>query len=313
MAYLTRKQVVLAMTEVAYGADPGPDPAVNAILCGIPTIRWAGDAMERDTVKADLSPMQHLVGIRHCEIEIPTEFKPSGALGNPPEIGPLLRACGLYETITPGASVRYDPISDAISSVCMWHHIGNDPDGIYTRILGGRGDFTLSIPGGAWGTCTFRMQGLYLGPTAFAMPVATYNATLPTQFLEVGASLGLYTPPISKFDLSMNNTISRKLDVTTTHGVGEVWIVNRRPTGNIDPEIVGTGTKDYWTEWLGMTEQALEVRWGTVGGNRITIHIPKAQYLSSPSPADADGLLRGSLDFKCNRTAGNDEFYILFD
>ncbi len=313
MAYKTRKQVILTKVEdIGYGVDPSPDPAVNAILCGIPTIRWMGDALERDTVKADLSPMQHLIGIRHCELEIPTELKPSGALGVAPEIGPLLRACGLYETIVPGASVRYDPISEAVDSVTMWHHFGDNPDGNYTRILGARGDFSLSIAGGSWGVMTFRMQGLYKGPEVFAMPVGTYNATLPTQFLEVGASLGLFTPAISKFDLAMNNSVSLKIDVTATHGVGEVWITNRRPAGTIDPEVVSQTTKDFWLEWLQGTEQALEVRYGTVGGNRITIHIDKSQF-TGVGMGDSDGLLRADLPFKCNRTAGNDEFYILFD
>jgi len=313
MSYLTRKQVVLAKNELTYGADPSPDPAVNAILCAVPRAEYPADVLERDTVKADLSPMAHLIGIRYCAIEIAAELKPSGVLGDPPEIGPLLRACGLSETIVPGTSVRYDPVSEGVESATIWHHRGNNPDGIYTRIMGARGNIALTMTAGRWGVCTFTMQGLYRGPEVFALPTAIYNPLKPPQFLEVGATLGMYTPAISRFDLNMNNDLSRKIDVTQTHGVGEIWIVNRRPTGVIDPEIVSTATKDFWAEWLAGTEQALEVFFGTVGGSRTTIHIPKSQFLSAPTETDSEGLLRGDLNYKCNRTDGDDEFYILFD
>jgi hypothetical protein len=315
MSFLTRKQVILVKTEVAYGADPGPDPAVNALLTGLPSMRWMGDPIDRDIVKSDLSAMQHLIGIRHCEIEIPVELKGKAlAPGVEPEWGPLLQACGFTAAINPGTSVTYTPISDVIPSVTLWVHVGENPNGMYTRILGCRGDFSLDIPGGSYGTMTFRMQGLYKGPEDIAMPVTTYDASLPPQLLDASAALGIFTPAISKFSLAMNNALARKLDITTTHGVGEVWLTSRRATGVIDPEVVQVATQDYWYDWLAGAEKSLSIQYGTVGGNRITITCPKAQY-TGLSYGDVDGFLRMELPFKANGTAlaGNDEVSIVID
>ncbi len=315
MSYPTRKQVILVKTEAIYGTDPSPDPGANAVLCGLPTMRWVGDPIDRNVVKSDLSAMQHLIGIRHCEIEIPVELKGiAGSPGVEPEWGPLLKACGFAAAINPATSVTYTPISDALPSVTIWVHVGENPDGLYTRILGCRGDFSLDIPGGSYGTMTFRMQGLYKGPEDLAMPVPTYDGTLPPQLLDASAGLGIFTPAISKFSFAMNNALARKLDITTTHGVGEIIVASRRASGAIDPEVVQVVTQDYWTDWLAGTEKDLRVQYGTVGGNRIKVQCPKAQYIGM-GYGDIDGFLRMELPFKANGTAlaGNDEVSIVID
>ncbi|WP_444932401.1 hypothetical protein ACJJIF_22000 (plasmid) [Microbulbifer sp. SSSA002] len=72
------------------------------------------------------------------EVTFNAELKGSGAAGTPPEIAPLLRACGLAETITAGTSVEYNLASEGHESITLYLY----EDGSLYKLTGVRGTWT---------------------------------------------------------------------------------------------------------------------------------------------------------------------------
>lgn len=171
----TRKAVVLAKLESVYGADPGPTPLDDAILTSRPSIKVLSDKTERNVVSSTLSPLAPQVVGRTVEIEFEVEARGSSAAGAPPEIGPLLRSCGLSETIDPGVSVAYRPVSGSFESCTLMVFL----DGIRHQAAGCRGSVKFQAEAGRYGIYTFTMRGLYADPVDQPLPSPVYSGLLP--------------------------------------------------------------------------------------------------------------------------------------
>jgi len=303
----TRLNVILAKIETNYGEDPTPTAAANAVLTSLPDIKWPADKHERDFVKQNFSPLQHVMGARSIDIGFDVELKGSGAAGTPPECGPLLRACGLDESINAGVDVTYAPVSASFESCTIYCHIHN----LLTKILGCRGTVDFVGDVGKYGILRFAMKGLYVGPIDQNIPSSvTYAAIIPPQIL--GATLTLGTAQIaSKIEAGLKNDVKARPDVTAATGYKSVEIVGRKPSGSIDPEAVTIATKDFWTEWMGGTLQALNLVIGATAGNIITINAPKCQF-NEVGFGDRVGIRTMGLPFDCKQDSGDDELTIKY-
>lgn len=304
---LTRKAVILAKIETTYGTDALPVVGSDSILCSVPQITPDGEKIIRDFVRSSLSPLGHVIGIKTFNIKFKVELKGSGSAGTAPEIGPLLRACGLDETIVASTSVTYDPISEDFESVTIYFY----RDGLLHKLLGCRGTFNLDLSVGQYGTLDFDMTGIYATPTDVTLVTGSYNDTLPPVFLDAGLTLGSYSPIFTKLQLSMGNKVIQRRDANAETGLIGVEITGREPSGSIDPEAVLVATKDFWSAWEDGTKEALTCAAGATAGNICTISADKIQY-GNIGYGDRDDIVTYELPFTPCLTSGDDELSLAF-
>lgn len=97
---LTRRTIILAKLEAAYGVDAAPTGA-DAILCSSGVdVKPQGDVLERDVLRNTLSPSGHVVGAKTIDFDFPVELKGGGLVAlvvQAPEYDPLLQSCGMAQ------------------------------------------------------------------------------------------------------------------------------------------------------------------------------------------------------------------------
>lgn len=155
---LTSREVILAKVETTYGQDPGLVAASDAILVEQPS--WANEGarmIERPVVKPTFGKKQQVYGGSLKTINFTCEMKGSGTAGTAPEIGALLQACSLGETVVASTSVTYAPVSTPSSqkSVTLYYY----QDGMLRKLYGCRGDVGFSLEAGGKLMANFKMTG----------------------------------------------------------------------------------------------------------------------------------------------------------
>jgi hypothetical protein len=104
MPKLTRKRAILAKIESTYGTDSVPTGAANAILVrNIEVTPIAAEVVGRDVIRPYMGESEQLIANRRVELSFEVEVAGSGTAGTAPAYGPLLRACGLTETVLAAA------------------------------------------------------------------------------------------------------------------------------------------------------------------------------------------------------------------
>lgn len=304
---LTRKAVILAKVESAYGTDAVPVAATDAILCSEPQIKPIGKRLDRDHVRASISPLQPLMIGEMYEVTFVTEIKGSGTAGTAPEIAPLFLGCGMAETVVASTSVAYDPVSASFDSLSIYFY----RDGLMHKVLGARGTFQAVVESSEYGKISWTFQGLYAGPADVALVTGTFNAQLPPICVATTFTMGGYTPVAKKVMVSLNNAMGRRDDMTQSTGLKEIIITQRETKGSFDPESVLIATKDFWSEWSASTAQALSCIIGATTGNIYEISGPKCVY-DDISYGDRDGLLTLEIPFTMGMDTGDDEIQFIF-
>jgi len=304
---LTRKAVVLAKIQPTIGVDSVPTAAENAILCGVPTLKPVYEKVERKFVNQSLSPLGNVHFGELVEVSFDVELKGSGIAGTAPKIGPILRACGLDETVNVATSVKYTPLSTGFEMCTLYV----SKDDIMHKILNCMGDIQIVGEAGKYVIVTFTMKGIYVAPTDVSIPTGMYSSVLPPKLLSAGLTFGGYSPIATKFEIGLKNEVSRRDSMNAATGVIGVDITGRNPGGSIDPEAVTLATEDFWADWYNMIDMAFEVTVGETAGNICTISAPKTQ-IDDIGYGDRRGRLTYDMKFNCNRTDGDDEIEFTF-
>lgn len=308
---LKTRAVILAEKEITYGTDPIPLPAANAILCEAPEIEVLGRKLERNNVKSyfgTLAPINIGEGIK---ITFTAELKGSGVAGTPPEIGPLLDACGMTHTNVLSTSDKYDPNSDLESdqdSVTIYFYQHN----IAHKVTGCRGTFSVEGKAAEYGKIQFEFTGIYVGPVDATIPAATFNATLPPKLVSASFALGGYAAIIESFKVVLGNEIAKRPSANAATGILSYFVRERAVTGEIDPEAVALATWNPWSLWENSTSGALSITFGSAAGNRCVVSGPKV-ILDSVKYAERESLLTYSTPLIFTPDTGNDEVSLLFN
>ena len=135
MTKFVRKTVILSKIETTYGTDSEP-VAANAVKASNIDIRpLEGNEESRDFQTAALGAQPTIpVGVYQM-VSFDVELGGGGAAGTAPGYGPLLRACGMAETITEDTSAVYEPVSDTGDSATLYINL----DGNLHVLTGARG------------------------------------------------------------------------------------------------------------------------------------------------------------------------------
>jgi hypothetical protein len=304
MSLLSRKRLLRSKIESVYGTDPTPAGTDAVLVRSLEITPLNADVVERELIRPYLGNFEQLLGNQNVEVTFEVELAGSGTAGTAPAWGPIMRACGMAETIVASTSVAYAPVSSSFESCTLYF----DNDGILHKITGCRGTFSMSAEVNAIPVLNFTMTGIYNAPTDTAVPTATYSNQAAPLLFRTGNTSSFsifgYSGILQSvnFDIA-NETIYREL----IGGSKEVLITDRKPAGEVMVEAVSLATHDFFTDATGTSTGGLSFTHGTAAGNIVAFSSPQTD-LGAPSYSDQDGIQMISLPYTSTPTSsGNDE------
>lgn len=308
MPLLDRKRAIVAKIETTYGTDSAPTGAANAILVSdLDVTPIDAEMLDRDLLRAYLGSSQQIMAARSVQVSFSVEVAGSGTAGTAPKYGPLLRACGMAETITAGTKVEYKPVSTTFESVTIWASY----DGVLHKLVGARGSVKLTADAKAIPKLAFEFRGLFvpvvdgtvagIDYTGWTTPLAVNKQNTPTFTLH-GASA-----PMSKFSIDLGNQVVFRNIVNSEL----VMITDRQSVGSVSMEAGLMATKNWFSVAELATLGALSMVHGTVAGNIVEIASANVQIVS-PKYSSEDGIMMTDADLRfVPSSTGNDEITLI--
>jgi hypothetical protein len=306
-------ECILAKTETTYGTDSVPVVGTNAILVRNPSLQSEGLRMnERGAVRQSIGQLQKIFGGRLARITFECEVKGSGAAGTAPEIGPLLEACGMDETVVGATSVTYQPVSTNHESVTIYYFEG----GRKRHILRGcRGTATFRLEAGGIMIVAFEFVGHHDEPTDIALPAPVYNSQVPRAALSMAVSLNGVTAIVARsWQFVLNNVIAMPPSVAAADGYGDIILTGRDVTGEIVIESELDSVIDIDTLLSGGTRFAFASgTLGSVAGNRVALSTPASStYVTDSSLGDGEGLRLRTVNLAVDDGTSDQEISLAF-
>ncbi len=306
---LMKKQVILAKIESTYNVDPTPTVSANEIF--VDSFEESNEGLrilERNGPKNTLGPLAPVYAGTLKGITLTVRARGSGAAGTAPEFGPLLRACGLGETINAGVSVVYAPVSTGFESITIYRYYDGKRH-IYTGCVG---NMSMSQDTGDFHVLTFNMVGHFVTETDQTLVTPTYDTSTPIPAINGTFTFDSYNAIIGNLSFDLGNAIAQAVDYNGSDGFGEIRITDRAVTGSFDPEDVLVATYDFWSELTGTTTAAMSTAAiGPAAGNLMALTFP-AIKLTNVSGGDRDGILTRPLEFAAVESSGNDQVTMTF-
>lgn len=309
MPLYTRKRLILAEIEATYGTDPSPTGAEAILVRNLEITPLQAETVSRNLVRPYMGQSDQLLAQTRVEVTFEVELAGSGAAGTAPAYGPVLRSCGLSETISAGTSVTYAPESSGFESTTIYFF----NDGIRHKVTGCRGTFSLSAEVGQIPFISFTMTGIYNAPSDETLPTPTYsNQASPLIFKNGNTSsfsIFSYSGCLQSLNFDVANSVVYRELVGCTK---EVIITDRAPSGTCVIEAPSIATKDFFDIANGSTTGSITFLHGTTAGNRVTFTAAQSD-IGSPTYSDMDGIQMLNLPFIATPTsAGNNELSLAY-
>jgi hypothetical protein len=310
---LTRKRFLIAKSESTYGTDSTPVGGTDAVqVTDLEVTPIEADNIVAPTLQGFIgnSTRSTLVANKRVSVSFGVELSGSGTAGTAPAYGPLLKACGLSETVVADTSVTYAGVSSNFDSATIYCFY----DGTRHKITGCRGTVTFNLTGGQFAAASFEMTGIYNDPDDTALSgtftVADQAAALEVNDTNVTTSTfhGVTNVRIESLDLALNNNVVYKETLSNK----EILIVDRQPGGTTVLEAPAVGTTDYFSKAVGVAQASSSIVLGATGGNIITMTMPQTD-ITGVSYGDTNGVINLSIPYLAlPSTSGNDEISIAF-
>lgn len=304
-----RKKVFLFKIETTYGTDAVPTGALNAILAtGVKFEPMKGSDVNRDLDLPYLGNQGTIPAELHATFSGKVELATSGTAGTAPAWGPLLRACGVAQTVSAGVSVTYNPITDNHESGSLYLYI----DGTLYKALGVRGDgkFTVNAQGIPY--FEFELTGLFTQPAESANPAATLTAF---QKPKVASKLNTPTFTINAVAMVMRTfemTLGNKVEPRFLIPVEEILITDRAEMIKTQVQADLLSVIDPFALALAQTDVAVNLVHGTVAGSILTLNAPAAQMQRPQGAEEAQGIKEWPLSLMPKPTgAGNNQWTLV--
>ena len=305
-------EVIYFKTETTYNTDPTPTTS-DAILVRNVSMQPEGLRMnQRGAVRASIGQLQEVYGGQLKRITFECEVKGSGTAGTAPEIGPLLEACGMEETVVAVTSVTYAPESAAHESGTIYYFEGGRKRHILT---GCRGTVRLAVEAGGILFAYFEFVGHHTEPTDQSLPSPTYDSSVPRAAVGMAISVNGVTAIVAKsWEWNLNNTIALPASIAATDGYGEILLTQRDVRGQVVIEAELDSVIDIDSLFSAGTRFAFASgTLGSVAGNRVVVSTPSSStYVTNTTPGDADGLRLRTVEMAVDDSTPNQELSISF-
>jgi len=316
---------LLAAKIHASASDPVPTSLANTIVVMGGSVNWnvQSTPVARKVLDGGLEEVAGMPSaLPQATITFSTELRgnrtdgsaddiSAGDVAQAIELDPLFKACDFSPTYTAetGAGLRdgyviykhTDP-SDEGDKVAFYFWTKQK---LHKLILG-KGTFRIVAEAGKMAYIEWTFSGLYIAPADATFPTdAVFENTKPPLVVNCGTvTIGSYTPVMTRTELNVNNTVSRRLDIAATDGVKGFIITNYAPTGSIDPEAVTEATNPFWANWKSDTVKTITVAIGTQTGNKI--QITAVTQSTDVNYGEREGLRIHNKQFKVVRENVND-------
>lgn len=311
MAKKWRKRYAVAKVESAYGT-PSADMTGATILevvmldGGNP---YAGNTVDRERMRDGLGAFEQINTGPYVERQIRVPFAGAGTAGTAPSYGPLLRACGMSETVNVDTDVVYQPASQGQESLELWWI----EDGQMQHISGARGTFSLTADSQGLPYIQFNFTGLYkkteAAGDASVADQAVQAKELPINKQNTVADIDGHAACMSSLSIDIGNTVTYRNMVNCE----SVQITDRQATGSTNIEAPDLATKDYFAaveSHNGVTLVPMTLTHGNAAGNIIEIQANQVQ-LSTISPTDNQGIMHYDLGLRFLPNDSADEDFTL--
>jgi len=304
MSKIWRKKIVLFKLEPTYGVDPTPTGAANALQTV--NFKWMpmqGKDIERNLEQPYMGAQGTLPAELHAKVTFDVELEPSGTAGLAPAWGPLLRACGVAETIVADTSVTYNPVSDGHESATLYFSL----DGTKYVSYGARGTVTMDFEASDIPYLRFEFTGLFTKPT---------EAVMDTPILAAWKKPQVVSDANTSFSLNAMSLVLRKLSLNLGNEVNPSFLIGEEMvdiTGKVDAvdmtvKAVPLTTFDPYSAALSDDDLPLSLVHGLVAGRIATLAIPKLEIQRPESMEDVNGKVEWPLRAQALPTAGNDQW-----
>lgn len=295
-------RLLLAKIEATKGTDSVPVVGTDAVRVKSGKISVTTDVAAINAVKQTMGPLAHLIGKQVFQLELEVELKPSGVAGTPPELGVLLRGCGLNQTIVASTSVSYDPLTSSHKSLSMYWF----EDGLKHILLGAVGKVSFDAQINAVPVLKFTFNAPYVAAAAVACPSgAVYLSAAPmvmnsTDVINDGAAV-----KVGAFSFEDGNDVQHHY----TTGQSEFVIAGRAPKIKLTKDSISTAAE--WAALTAGTNAALSATFGTAAATRLVLTAPIARRESVANAQRAD---RPTLEvaYGLYESAGDDAFKFFF-
>ena len=298
-----KKMSILAKIETTYGVDAVPTGAANAMLMTDVTITplKAAQKDERSLPLGYDGNQGMLVNTFYGELQGSIELVGSGTAGTAPAWGPLMRACGMDQTITAGVSVAYAPVSYGRESVSLYFNL----DGVLTKLLGVRGTWKLAFEPGKIPKIVFSLTGLFSAMTDTAFPTNTYTAfKTPVLVSDTNTTFSIHgvSVPLHSLDIDFGNKVELYLPVNST----SVEITGREVSGAASVEASSVAAKDWAGIFKARTRSTLSVVHGIAAGYIATLAAPSIE-IGEPEVTQVQGIVANKIPLAMCPVSGDDE------
>lgn len=237
---------------------------------------------------------------------------PGGAAGTAPAWAPLVRACGLAQTVVAGTRVDYTPVSAGFEGLSMQFLL----DGTGHNMRGSRGTFGLTWQAGEEPILNVDLQGIIDTGTNPALATAfpanpAFSAWLDTIESRQGTttlSVGGQSLPMRSLTYTHGNQVQQR-DIP---GRREVRITDRTPTLDMLVEAPdGLAPVDFFALANSGALTAVQVVHGAAAGTLIEASFNQVEFLPGPRyEADGDVAMLRVQGRVHPSAAGNDELLL---
>lgn len=218
-----------------------------------------------------------------------------------------------FEVFLRRAAVRYDPISDASSSVSFYIFL----DGSLYRMYGARGTFTIEGAAATYPMMSWTFTGIYVDPVDMPLPTnLVFEQSKPWKVeLSQLAVYGLPSAVASRFSFDAGNEVTIKDNINASEAYDEISITDRTPTAGCDPEAVKPSVFSPWARMRREDQTKFGVAVGVRGGagNLIYLTARRASYTGAPF-ANRNKIRAHNYGFRLARVSGvgDDEYSFEF-
>lgn len=308
MSLRWKTKYILAKIETTYGTDSAPVAATDGVLAQNITLRpMQGEDAPRNLERPFLAADETIPVNVHAQLDFSVELAPSGTAGTAPAWAPLLRACGVGQTVSAGVSVTFAPATDNHASATIHFFV----EGTRHVLTGARGNARFVIGAQAIPRIEFAFTGLYNVPSeqsrtnptlsSWQRPQPATRTNTPTFTVNSVAS------QLRELTFDLGNQVVPRLLI----GAESIIIPDRAETLSARIGSVPLSTLNPFALAAALTPVPVGLVHGVGAGRIATFSWPLAQLRRPPEPAVQDQIVEWPLTFAPQPNSGNDQWSLV--
>ena len=299
------RKAVLAKIETTYGTDPTPDGTANAVLLkDVDVNPIMGERLPRELLRTGYGNLAGLLVGRHVSITARIDLASPGAAGSAAVFGPLLRACGVAETLTAATKADYTPVNSGFESASIYFN----HEGTRTIVKGARGNAKIRWRRNQRPEIELSMLGLWTSDSAVAFPTMVTTAwkdPLPSTKANTTAfNIDSQAVVASGLELDLGMSVAYLERINRQ----EIIVQDRRPSITASIEELAIGTKNFFA-MVGSSPVALAYAHGVGAGNIVELAVGAMQMQDAPRAEEEKDTM---LNLSANIIAGSPDFTLTF-